>query len=116
MERRHSPGPWAAVFDAGRGWQVRNATGGLVAELGHDTSESGGRTERDAHAAAAVPVLLDAARTAEAIFARQGWTPDSTDPEAVALRKLRDAIAKATSDRPWLAKTIFQPLEESHGA
>ncbi len=41
--------------------------------------------------------LLDAARAAEAIFARQKWRDDSNDPEAVALRKLRAAIAAATT-------------------
>jgi hypothetical protein len=39
--------------------------------------------------------LLCAARAAEAIFARQKWREDSTDPEAVALRMLRRAIASA---------------------
>jgi hypothetical protein len=39
--------------------------------------------------------LLCAARAAEAIFARQKWREDSTDPEAVALRMLRRAISGA---------------------
>jgi hypothetical protein len=39
--------------------------------------------------------LLCAARAAEAIFARQKWREDSSDPEAVALRMLRRAIAGA---------------------
>jgi hypothetical protein len=39
--------------------------------------------------------LLCAARAAEAIFARQKWREDSNDPEAVALRMLRRAIAGA---------------------
>jgi hypothetical protein len=39
--------------------------------------------------------LLIAARAAEAIFTRQKWREDSTDPEAVALRMLRRAIAGA---------------------
>lgn len=40
--------------------------------------------------------LLDAARAAEAILGRQKWVEGSTDPEAVALFKLRAAVAKAT--------------------
>lgn len=40
--------------------------------------------------------LLDAARATEAVLGRQKWLAGSTDPEAVALFKLRAAIAKAT--------------------
>lgn len=40
--------------------------------------------------------LLEAARAAEAVFARQKWRTGSPDPEAVALFKLRAAIARAT--------------------
>lgn len=40
--------------------------------------------------------LLDAARAAEAVLGRQKWIAASTDPEAVALFKLQDAIAKAS--------------------
>jgi hypothetical protein len=40
--------------------------------------------------------LLDATRAAEAVLGRQKWIEGSTDPEAVALSKLRDAIVKAT--------------------
>jgi hypothetical protein len=39
--------------------------------------------------------LLVAARLAEAIFTRQKWSDGSNDPEAVALRMLRRAIAGA---------------------
>lgn len=39
--------------------------------------------------------LLAAARAAESVFARQKWRDDSPDPEAVALRMLRAAIARA---------------------
>ena len=42
--------------------------------------------------------LLGAARAAEAVLARQKWREDSNDPEAVALRLLRAAIAKATGE------------------
>lgn len=40
--------------------------------------------------------LLDAARAAEAVLGRQKWLEGSTDPEAVALSKLRAAIATTT--------------------
>ncbi|THF61428.1 hypothetical protein E6C76_20315 [Pseudothauera nasutitermitis] len=55
--------------------------------------------ENDANMAllAAAPQLLDAARAAEAVLGRQGWLASSTDPEAVALSKLRAAIATATT-------------------
>ncbi|CAB3783116.1 hypothetical protein LMG28688_01582 [Paraburkholderia caffeinitolerans] len=45
---------------------------------------------------AACPDLLDAAIAAEATLARGRWIEGSTDPEAIALFKLREAIAKAT--------------------
>lgn len=45
---------------------------------------------------AACPDLLDAAIAAEATLARGRWIEGSTDPEAIALFKLRAAIAKAT--------------------
>lgn len=45
---------------------------------------------------AACPDLLDAAIAAEATLAKGRWVKGSTDPEAVALYKLRDAITKAT--------------------
>jgi len=37
--------------------------------------------------------LMIAARAAEAVFAKQRWNEGSIDPEAVALRMLRKAIA-----------------------
>lgn len=42
--------------------------------------------------------LLEAAQAAEAVLGRQKWLPGSTDPEAVALFKLRAAIAKAMGE------------------
>lgn len=45
---------------------------------------------------ATAPELLEAAQAAEAVLGRQKWLVGSTDPEAVALFKLRAAIAKAT--------------------
>lgn len=46
----------------------------------------------------AAPDLLAAAQAAEAIFSRQGWAPDGPDPEAVALRLLRAAIARTQGE------------------
>ena len=43
----------------------------------------------------AAPDLLVAVRKAEAIFTRANWLDTGSDPEAVALRELRAAIAKA---------------------
>lgn len=43
----------------------------------------------------AAPDLLDAALAAEAVLAKQKWLENSTDPESVALCKLRAAIARA---------------------
>ena len=42
-----------------------------------------------------VDALLGAAKAAEAVFSKQGWIEGSSDPEAVALTKLRSALAKA---------------------
>jgi hypothetical protein len=39
--------------------------------------------------------LLAAAKAAEAALARQKWIDTGTDPEAIALRQLREAIAAA---------------------
>lgn len=49
--------------------------------------------------AALVDNLLDAAQAAEAVLARGRWIEGSTDPEAVALWKLRAAIGHATEVR-----------------
>ena len=43
----------------------------------------------------ALQKLLDAAEAAAAVLAKGKWAKDSTDPEAVALYKLIDAIALA---------------------
>jgi hypothetical protein len=39
--------------------------------------------------------LFEAAKAAEAVLAAQKWRADSTDPEAIALRKLQAALLKA---------------------
>lgn len=102
---KHTPGPW--VWD---GYSLKPANPDpnnysvhtiIEAEnigwgfLCSDHAKS--RAESDANLAliAAAPDLLDAARAAEAVFATQKWLEASTDPEAIALFKLRAAIAKA---------------------
>ncbi|AMR77640.1 hypothetical protein [Cupriavidus nantongensis] len=47
----------------------------------------------------AAPDLVDAATAAEAVLAKGGWLESSTDPEAIALFKLRAALAKACGDQ-----------------
>lgn len=47
-----------------------------------------------------IATLLDAARAAEVVLGRQKWIEGSTDPEAVALVKLRAAIAMASGSAP----------------
>lgn len=96
-EPKHTPGPWRAEK-----WNCHAATTVLV----NDPSIVTGKrviaecvAEDDAQAIAALPELVDAALAAEAVLARGHWLEGSPDPEAVALYKLRAAIAKATEVR-----------------
>lgn len=96
-EIRHTPGFWRA----GK-WTCHAATTVLV----NDPSVLTGyrviaefETEEDARLGAAVPELIEAAILAEAVLARGRWIEGSTDPEAVALWKLRAALAKAMEAR-----------------
>jgi hypothetical protein len=73
----------AACIRACAGISDEDLARGVVTERQHSRLE-------DSHFG-----LLCAARAAEAIFARQKWREDSPDPEAVALRMLRRAIAVA---------------------
>lgn len=93
-EIKHTPGPWRAEE-----WSCHAATTVLV----DDPSVCTGKraiaeceSEDDARAVAALPEFVDAAIAAEAVLARGRWIEGSTDPEAVALHKLRAALAKAT--------------------
>lgn len=92
-ELMHTRGPWRAVA-----YSCHAATTILVDD---PTTFTGKRTvaefetEADARIGAALPELLDAAQAAEAILARGRWVEGSTDPEAVALWKLRAALNKA---------------------
>lgn len=104
-DTKHTPGPW--IWD---GYCLKPANldpcnhsvhtiieaeiigwGFLCSD--HATS----RAESNANLAliAAAPDLFDAAKAAEAVLAKQKCFEASTDPEAVALFKLRAAIAKA---------------------
>ena len=104
---RHTPGPW--VWD---GYSLRPVVaepdlsavhtileaewigwGYLCSDQNHTSDES----DANQTLIAASPDLLDAAVAAERVLARMGWLEDNSfDPEAVALAKLRAAIAKAT--------------------
>ncbi|MEX3961651.1 hypothetical protein AB4Y42_05445 [Paraburkholderia sp. EG286B] len=97
VELKHTPGPWRAAE-----WSCHAATTVLV----DDPSIVTGKrviaecdAEDDAQVIAALPELVDAALAAEAVLARGRWLEGSPDPEAVALYKLRAAIAKATELR-----------------
>lgn len=91
---KHTPGPWRAEY-----WRCNAKTTVLVDDAAIVTGKrviAEFETEEDALLGAAGPDLLEAARAAEATLSRGGWVEGSTDPEAVALFKLRAAIAKAT--------------------
>jgi hypothetical protein len=93
-EIRHTPGPWRAEK-----WLCHLATSVTVDDASIVTGKRlivECETEEDARLIAASPDLLDAAQAAEAVLARGRWIEGSTDPEAIALAKLRAAIAKAT--------------------
>lgn len=71
-----------------------------IAEQSASEGGGGGVDARHANAneqlIIAAPALLAAAREAEAILSSGRWIEGSKDPEAVALWKLRAALAKAT--------------------
>jgi len=106
MEIKHTPGPWH--WD---GYQLRPIDPDpgnyavhtiLAAEyigwgfLCSDPKKTEAESNANLLAIAAVPDLVDAAKAAESVLAKGHWLESSTDPEAVALFKLRSAIAKAT--------------------
>lgn len=98
----HTPGPWwfngthiRKTFD------VRTAEGQSsyrLASVECDFVTYVPESMANGRLMAAAPDLLDAARAAAAILGRQKWIAGSTDPEAIALFKLRAAIAKATEN------------------
>lgn len=88
MSAQHTPGPWVAENQGTR--IVISSPRGLVATVYGVDAEA----EANAALLAAAPALLAAACSAEAILARGKWLDTSTGPEAVALRRLRAALAK----------------------
>jgi hypothetical protein len=92
-EIRHTPGPWCAEK-----WRRHAATTVLVDDPSVVTGKrviAEFESTDDARVGAAAPELFDAAAAAEAVLSRGRWIEGSTDPEAVALWKLRAALAKA---------------------
>ena len=99
MEAKFMPGPWAVAAEYIH--QKDNDDLGICEVLNMDVGGDKGWfrgpvTEANARLIATAPDLFEAAKLAEAIFARQGWIESSDAPEAVALRKLRAALLKAT--------------------
>jgi len=101
----HTPGPWHWVTDRrlepvepdypASNVSVILSEDGCYGFVGSDVHATLAEEKANHALIAAAPDLLDAARAAEAVLGRQ-WLVGSTDPEAVALCKLRAAIAKAT--------------------
>lgn len=104
-DSKHTPGPWA--WD---GYSLRPANADPDTHAVHtvigaehfgwgfvmsDPAKTRAESAANLALIAAAPELLEAARAAEAVLGRQKWCSGSTDPEAVALSKLRAAIAKA---------------------
>lgn len=89
----HTPGPW----HWSRRWLTPgNGSAPLPFILWYTTDDDGVHcTDADARLIAASPDLYAAAELAEAVLARGKWVEGSPDPEAVALRALRAALAKA---------------------
>lgn len=98
MEAKHTAGPWKLEYI---GKTVRVVTDEPGADYGDDVAVLPNTEQCTADAAFIVRAcnahdeLVEAAKSAEAIFARQKWVDGSTDPEAAALRKLRTALASA---------------------
>ena len=92
-EIKHTPGPWARAGHR----QIAQVSGtDLPMTICEVWSGGVGIEQADANERliAASPDLFEAARAAEAILSRGRWIMGSTDPEAVALWKLRAALAK----------------------
>lgn len=63
-----------------------------------DSKKTATESNANLQVIAATPDLVDAAMAAEAVLANGKWLETSTDPEAVALFKLRAALAKAIGE------------------
>lgn len=106
----HTPGPWTwdnyclrpvvAEPDVSAVHTIIEAEWIGWGYLCSDQQQTSAESDANQTLIAASPDLLDAAVAAERVLARMGWREDNTfDPEAVALAKLRAAIAKATEVR-----------------
>lgn len=103
---RHTPGPWHWVGSSRlepvepdyptSAVSVILSEDGCYGFVGSDPGATLAEDRANHALIAAAPDLLDAARAAEAFLGRQGWTGAPTGPAAVALSKVRGAIAKAT--------------------
>ncbi|CAG4887824.1 hypothetical protein [Paraburkholderia saeva] len=83
-----------SAFCSDEEWRLAKRAGLLMREQGSNAFDEA----IHAFAVAARADLLEAANAAEAVLARGRWIEGSTDPEAVALFKLRTAIAKALGE------------------
>lgn len=105
MSASHTPGPWfwdgyslgpmtrnPALHSVHTILTVEHFTWGFVGAPFDVVSSEG---EANKRLIGAAPDLLQAARAACDVFSRQNWRPESKDPEAVTLRLLIAAIAKA---------------------
>ena len=103
----HTPGPWAwhdrhtlrpetPNPGASAVHTIISSDGRECGYLGSDFRQTLAELDADQVLIAAAPELLGAAVKAAAVLAKGRWLDSSDDPEAVALRALRAAIAKAT--------------------
>lgn len=106
---KHTPGPWGwngyALRPANPNpdlhavhtiLEVENFAYGFVCS---DRDATAAEDDTNRRLIAAAPELLEAAKAAESVLGKQKWLEGSTDPEAVALYKLRAAIANATEEK-----------------
>ncbi|WP_316150477.1 hypothetical protein [Cupriavidus sp. BIC8F] len=90
MKPQHTAGPWHADRR-----DILTTENQCIATVWSGAAASLDEADANERLFAAGPDLLAAAIAAEAIFTRQRWRADSLDPEALAMRALRAAIAKA---------------------
>lgn len=106
----HTPGPWVwhdrytlrpAYPDPDKHHihTILKIEDGCVAFIGSTFNEALAEDAANQSLLEASPALLDAAEAAVAVLSKGKWSKGSTDPEAVALYKLIDAIALAKAPR-----------------
>lgn len=109
VDLKHTPGPWKWDGHALRSVvtepQVSAVHTILEAEnigwgyLCSNHKQTCAESDANQTLIASSPDLLDAAMAAEAVLAKGLWIEGSSDPESIALWKLRAAIEKATEVR-----------------